>query len=138
MIVRFSKTTTVEMLIGLIMLQYSQQGRIPPLSGSADTYELRMLEDDEDEIEYELPALGKAKNVSGFNLQSVALCMSDDGLKSEQVNLDMKKINGPGQRLIGGSLSSAATEDDKFFDVTPNGRNMGSVSRRITLSMNKH
>jgi len=89
LIVPFTDRTTVEDLMNVALYQHARSKK-PPLAGQmAEQYELRMVDDDDSEIEIEMdfPALGTEKKILDLNVSIVGMCFKGKLQKHEFLSL---------------------------------------------------
>ena len=79
---------TVHDVINLILEQYTEEQRSPPLqlAGAADLYELRIVDEDDGSIEEDFPPLDKNGDILSFNIDACALCRAP-GVNKEDIVL---------------------------------------------------
>lgn len=74
----------VEDVIGNILTQYADEGRKPCISSDTTLYDLRMVDDDEQSIEDDLPPLVRSRDILKFDVDAVSLYRAK-GVKVDQI-----------------------------------------------------
>jgi len=89
---------SVEQVIEKALLMHKKSGNLPKLPVELNEYELRMIDND-DEVDEDLPALQRYRDVHSYNLLSVGLCrkkLSRSSSKSIQRGEDAWQKIAPG------------------------------------------
>jgi len=129
-VVPYNANTTVEDLIGLSLMHYNHHHPKAPVQGRvAQQYELRLCEEDDDEIEIDedLPALVKNKLVQTLNLRIAGMCFKG-GVPMPQPTITI------GARDSGNGAFTAAVSEKLVGQDTLEGPEFGNKGHSFVLN----
>jgi len=98
LIVPFTDRTTVEDLMNVALYQHTRSKK-PPLAGQmAEQYELRLVDEDDSEIEIEMdfPALGTEKRILDLNVSIVGMCFKGKLQKKDFLSMSELELKRQG------------------------------------------